>query len=64
MFTPLEVAIELNIKADEVNEYHKEYLRLIHQDNLNQVYEEVKGDGIQYFLSLYKSTKAARMGIQ
>ena len=61
--SPLEVAIELKIKADEVNEYHKEYLKLIHRDNLNQVYEEVKDD-IWFLLRLYKLIKAAGMSIQ
>ena len=58
------MAIGLNMKADEVSEYHKEYLKLINRDNLNQVYEELKDDGIQHFLSLYKSAKAVGMGIQ
>src|SRR5918992_2181547 len=61
--SPLEVAIELKIKADEVNEYHKEYLKLIHRDNLNQIYEEI-GDNIWFLLRLYKLIKAAGMSIQ
>jgi hypothetical protein len=51
-------------KLDEVNEYHKEYLKLIHRDNLNQVYEEIGDDDIEHFVRLYKSVKAAGMGIQ
>src|ERR671914_905408 len=62
--TLIQVAIALQLGADEVSEYHKEYLTLVHRDNLNQVYEEVKDDDIEPFVSLYKSTKAAGMGIQ
>jgi hypothetical protein len=41
-------------KPDEVNEYHKGYLKLMHQDNLNQVYEEIGDDDIEHFVRLYK----------
>jgi DNA-binding CsgD family transcriptional regulator len=62
--TPLEVAIALNLREEDATQYYKEYWNLKHLYNLNQVYEEVKDDGIQHFLSLYKSAKAAGMGIQ
>src|SRR5918999_3157929 len=62
--SPLEVAIELKIKADEVNEYHKEYLKLVHRDNLNQIYEEIGDNDIESFVKLYKSAKDAGMNAQ
>jgi hypothetical protein len=52
--TPLQVAIALQLGADEVNEYHKEYLKLVHRDNLNQIYEEIGDDDIEPFVKLYK----------
>jgi hypothetical protein len=62
--TLLEVAIELKLEADEVNEYHKEYLKLVHGDNLNQIYEEIGDDDIEPFVKLYKSAKSAGMNPQ
>jgi hypothetical protein len=62
--TPREVAIELNERESGVTQYYKGYWKLKHMYDLNQVYEEVKDDGIQHFLSLYKSAKAVGMGIQ
>jgi hypothetical protein len=63
--TPIQVAIALQLGADEVNEYHKEeYLKLIHRDNLNQIYEEIGDDDIEPFVKLYKSAKNAGMNAQ
>src|SRR5918992_4141992 len=62
--TTLEVAIALQLEADKVSEYHNEYLKLIHLDNLNQIYEEIGDNDIEPFVRLYKSAKAAGMGIQ
>jgi hypothetical protein len=61
--TTLEVAIALQLGADKANEYHKDYLKLVHRDNLNQVYEEIKGN-IEPFVNLYKSAKAVGMNAQ
>src|SRR5918992_5263972 len=62
--TPLQVAIILQQEADKVNEYHKEYLKLVHRDNLNQIYEEIGDDDIEPFVKLYKSAKDAGMNAQ
>jgi transposase-like protein len=62
--TPLQVAIELKLEADEVNKYHKEYLKLINRDNLCQIYEEIGDDDIEPFVKLYKSAKSAGMNPQ
>jgi hypothetical protein len=62
--TPLQVAIILQQEADKVNEYHKEYLKLVHRDNLNQIYEEIGDDDIEPFVKLYKSAKSASMDPQ
>ena len=60
--TPVEVAIMLNIRESEVVQYHQEYCRLIGQDSINQIYQEIKDD-IWYFVSLYRSAKSAGMAI-
>jgi transposase len=58
--TPLEVAIELNLREAEATKLYKEYWKLKQLHNLNMVYEETKGD-IAPFLRLYRLSKAAGM---
>jgi hypothetical protein len=59
--TPLEVAIELNLKESEATKFYKEYWKLRQLHDLNMVYEETKGD-IAPFLKLYRLSKAKGMG--
>jgi transposase len=61
--TPLEVAIELNLRESEATKFYKEYWKLKRLNNLNMVYEELKGD-IEYFLKLHKLSKAKGMGVK
>jgi transposase len=61
--TPLEVAIELNLEESEATKFYKEYWKLKRLNNLNMVYEELKGD-IEYFLKLHKLSKAKGMGVK
>jgi hypothetical protein len=61
--SPVDVAITLNLRQAEVTEFYREYWKLKQQYNLNQVYEEIKGD-IGSFLNLYKSAKVAGMNAQ
>jgi DNA-binding CsgD family transcriptional regulator len=61
--TPLEVAIELNLKESDATKFCKEYWNLKELQNLNMVYEEIKDD-IAYFLRLYKLAKAKGMGVR
>jgi hypothetical protein len=61
--TPIQVAIALKLRKDQVTELYKEYRDLNNLNDLNQVYEEIKGDIIS-FLNLYKSAKAAGMNTQ
>jgi hypothetical protein len=51
--TPLEVAIELNLRETEATKFYQEYWKLKQLHNLNTVYEETKGD-ITPFLKLYR----------
>jgi transposase len=55
--TPLEVAIELNLRESEATKFYKEYWKLKQLHNLNMVYEETKGD-VEPFLKLYRLSKA------
>jgi hypothetical protein len=61
--TPLEVAIALNLRESEATKVYKEYWKLKQLNNLNMVYEELKGD-IKPFLKLYKLAKAKGMGVK
>jgi transposase len=61
--TPLEVAIELNLKEPEVTKFYKEYWKLKRLHNLTLIYEELKDD-IEPFLKLYRLSKAAGMNVQ
>ena len=61
--TPVQVAIELNIREPEATQYYKEYWKLKQLHSLNWVYEQVKDD-IRYFVKLYISAQVARMGVE
>ena len=61
--TPLEVAIELNLKESEATKLYREYWKLKQLHNLNMVYEDLKGD-IDPFLKLYKLAKRKGMGVK
>src|SRR6476469_6546645 len=61
--TSLQVAIELQLKADEAIEYQKEYWKLKQLDSLSQLYEEVKGN-IWPFVNLHRLTTAVGMDTQ
>jgi hypothetical protein len=61
--SPLQVAIELNLRDAQVTELYKEYWNLKNLHDLSQVYERVKS-GIYSFVQLYKLVKAAGMNTQ
>ena len=61
--SPMDVAVTLNLRQAEVIELYKEYWNLNNLHDLNQIYEEIKGD-IGSFLNLYKLAKAAGMNTQ
>src|ERR1051325_1218314 len=60
--SPVQVAITLNIREPEVAKFYVEYWKLKGLYTLNQIYEDIK-DNIGYFISLYRSAKAAGMSI-
>ena len=61
--TPLEVAIELNLRESEATKFYKEHWKLRQLHNLNMVYEELKGN-IEPFLKLYRLSKRKGMGVK
>jgi transposase len=61
--TPIEVAIELNLRESEVAKFYKEYWKLKQLHDLNMVYEETKGD-IEPFLKLYRLSKSKGMCVK
>ena len=58
--TPVEVAIELDLKEKQVTKHYMEYWKLKGLHKLTIVYEEIRDD-IPYFLKLYGLSKAAGM---
>jgi len=60
--TPVQVAIMLNIRENEVTQYHREYCSLIGRDALDQIYREIK-DNVWHFVNLYRSAKSAGMDV-
>jgi len=61
--TPIEVAIELNLRESEATKFCREYWKLKQLHNLNNIYEEIKDD-IESFLRLYRSSKAKGIGVK
>ena len=61
--TPLEVAIELNLKESEAIKYYREYWKLRQLHNLNLIYEDI-GDDIIHIVKVHKRMKAARVGVE
>jgi hypothetical protein len=58
--SPVDVAIELNLRQTEVTEFYREYWNLKQLYDLSRVYEEIKGD-IHSFVNLYRLIKSAGM---
>ena len=61
--SPLEVAVELNLRESEATKFCKEYWNLKQLNDLNTVYEETKDD-VGYFVKLYKLAKAKGMDVK
>ncbi|MGB8034696.1 MAG: hypothetical protein WCF03_12845, partial [Nitrososphaeraceae archaeon] len=60
--SPVQVAIDLNIRASEAIIFQREYWELEGLHNLNQIYQEIR-DGTWNFVNLWKSVKAAGMDV-
>jgi transcriptional regulator len=60
-YTPVDVAVKLDIDTGEIGRIYKEYWNLKGLYNLLQVYEELKGE-ISSILKLYQLTKKEGMG--
>ena len=60
--TPLEVAIELNIKQPVATRHCTEYWKLSQMHTLNMVYEEI-GDDIIHIPKIYRKIRAAGMRV-
>ena len=61
--TPLEVSIALNLGESEATKFYREYWKLKQLNDLNMVYEELRGD-IEPFLRLYKLSRAKGIGLK
>ncbi|HKG87867.1 MAG TPA: hypothetical protein VKA95_06035 [Nitrososphaeraceae archaeon] len=60
--TPLDVAIELNIKEPEATKYCREYWKLKQLHTLNIIYEDIRDD-IIHIPKIYRKIRAAGMGV-
>src|SRR5215207_2928673 len=54
--TPLDVAIELNLKEPEATKYYRQYWKLRQLHNLYLIYEEI-GDDIVHIVKHYRKMK-------
>ena len=61
--TPLQVAISLNLKEQEVHDLYRQYWSLQQQHDLYKVYEKIK-DGIGLVVELYRLIEAAGMDLK
>src|SRR5215207_8485100 len=60
--TPLDVAIELNIKEPEATKYCRGYWKLKQLHTLNIIYEDIRDD-IIHIPKIYRKIRAAGMGV-
>jgi hypothetical protein len=61
--TPLDVAIELNLRESDATRYYREHWRLKWLHDLDLIYEEIKDD-INYIIKLYRKMKAEGVGVK
>jgi hypothetical protein len=61
--TPLEVAIELNLKEPEATKYYREHWKLKRLHKLDLIYEDIKDDIVQ-IAKLHRRMKAADIGVE
>src|SRR5215216_4328482 len=61
--TPLDVAIELNLKEPEATKYYREHWKLRQLHNLDLIYEDI-GDDIIYIVKLHRKMRAAGIGVE
>src|SRR5918994_5560605 len=60
--TPIEVAIALNLKAEEAIRYHQEYFMLLGLTEFTKIYIQIKDNNPLAFVSLVNLVHNARMG--
>ncbi|HKG86848.1 MAG TPA: hypothetical protein VKA95_00875 [Nitrososphaeraceae archaeon] len=61
--TPLDVAIELNLKEPEATKYYRQYWKLRQLHNLNLIYEDI-GDDIIHIVKLHRKMRADGIGVE
>ena len=61
--TPIQLAIALNLRENQVNELYREYWNLNCMYHLNQIYEEIKYD-ICSVIELHRRTKTEGLSPQ
>jgi hypothetical protein len=61
--TPLDAAIELNLKESEATKYYREHWKLRQLHNLDLIYEDI-GDDIIHIVKLHGKMRAAGIGVE
>jgi hypothetical protein len=61
--TPLDVAIELNLREPEATKYYRQYWKLRHLHSLYLIHEEI-GDGIVHIVKHYTKMRESGIGVE
>src|SRR5215207_5877895 len=61
--TPLDVAIELNLKEPDATKYYRQYWKLRQLHNFNLIYEDI-GDDIIHIVKLHRKMRAAGIRVE
>jgi transposase len=62
--TPIQVSVALNLREKDVSEYYREYWNLDGIYQLNQIYEELKDEGIWSVIELHRRIKTEGLSPQ
>jgi len=60
--SPLQVSIDLNLRAPEVKTLYREFWELRRMHSLARLYDEIGDQGVSNLLKLHKSCKAQQIG--
>jgi predicted transcriptional regulator len=62
--TPIEVAVALNLREKEANDFYREYWNLSGMYYINQIHEEIQKAGFLSIVELYRQMKAEGLKVE
>jgi predicted transcriptional regulator len=62
--TPIEVAVALNLREKEANDFYREYWNLSGMYYMNQIHEEIQKAGFLSIVELYRQMKAEGLKVE